>query len=107
MILGESATAIFSKKKGRKMKVVKDVYSGWNDDGDLEEIKKCPCCGGIGALRGNGFIYPEVDHETGADVGMNIEVVDVRGREDDRWGAMSESADTPEEAISNWNRRMD
>ena len=56
MILGESATAIFSKKKGRKMKVVKDVYSGWNDDGDREEIKKCPFCDGIGVLRDNGFI---------------------------------------------------
>ena len=27
-----------------------DVYGGWNDDGDLDEIKKCPFCGGIGVL---------------------------------------------------------
>lgn len=42
MILGESATAIFSKKKGRKMKVVKDVYSGWNDDGAPDEMTVLP-----------------------------------------------------------------
>lgn len=32
------------------MEVVKDVYNGWNDNGDLEEIKKCPFCGGKAIL---------------------------------------------------------
>lgn len=89
------------------MEVVKDVYNGWNDDGDLEEIKKCPFCGGIGVLRDNGFIYPEIDPETGAYVDMHIEDGDVLWCECEECGAMSESADTPEEAISNWNRRVE
>lgn len=84
-----------------------DVYGGWNDDGDLDEIKKCPFCGGIGVLCDNGFEYPEIDPENGAYVDMHIEEGDVLWCECEECGSTAKSADTPEEAIANWNRRAD
>lgn len=85
--------------------MMKDVYNGWNDDGNLEEIKKCPFCGGTGILKDNGVEYPEIDPETGAYVGMYIEEGDVFWCTCEDCRAEAKSADTPEEAIANWNRR--
>lgn len=88
------------------MKADKDIYNGWNDNGVLDEIKKCPFCGGTGMLRDDGSEYPEIDLETGAYVDMNIEGGDVLWCECEECGAIAESAGTPEEAIANWNRRV-
>ena len=70
-------------------------------------IKKCPFCGGVGILQDNGFEYPEIDTETGAYVDIHIEKGDVLWCECEECGAMAKSADTPEEAIANWNRRAE
>lgn len=83
-----------------------DVYGGWNDDGNLEEIKNCPFCGGVGALLDNGYECPVIDQETGAYTGLNIEEEgDVFWCQCEECGATSEGSDTPEGAIKNWNRR--
>ena len=90
-----------------RMEVVRDVYNGWNDDENLDEIKKCPFCGGIVVLQDNGYEYPEIDSETGAYVDMHTEKGDVLWCECEECGATAKSAGAPEEAIANWNRRAE
>lgn len=82
-----------------------DVYGGWNDDGNLEEIKNCPFCGGVGALLDNGYECPVIDQETGAYTGLIEEEGDVFWCQCEECGATSEESDTPEGAIKNRNRR--
>lgn len=82
---------------------MKDYYNGWNDEGNLEEILKCPFCGQNGKLISNGYEVPVVDGN-GSYIGMDI-FEDTFWIECEKCGAMSRTADTPEEAIKNWNRR--
>lgn len=85
----------------------KDYYHGWNDgDEKLEGIKNCPFCGGHGELLSNGYERPEIDPETGAYIGMDIFDGDILWCQCENCGAMAEDSDTPEGAISNWNRRV-
>lgn len=83
---------------------MKDYYSGWNDEGYLEEILKCPFCGENGELIDDGYEVPVID-ENGAYVDMDISEGGTFWVECEKCGAMSQAGDTPEEAIQNWNRR--
>lgn len=82
----------------------KDYYNGWNDEGNLKPIKKCPFCGGNGCLMDNGYEEPVID-ENGAYVDMDIFEGDIFWVACEECGATGQEGNTPEEAIRNWNRR--
>ena len=84
-----------------------DKYNGWNDDGGLQPIEKCPCCGGSAKLCDNGFEAPIIDPESGAYVDMEISEGDIFWCECESCGAMTQGEDTPEDSISKWNTRVD
>ena len=84
---------------------MRDVYNGWNDDGTLPAIKACPFCGSAGMLNDNGYEMPVIDPDTGAYVDMDIFEGDGFWCECPECGAILPEADTPEEAIKQWNRR--
>ena len=85
---------------------MKDYYNGWNDEGNLEPMKKCPFCGGNGELKDNGYEHPVIDGN-GAYVDMDIFEGDTFWIECEKCGAMNTGSDSPEEAIKNWNRRSE
>lgn len=85
--------------------IEKDYYNGWNDNKDLEQIEKCPFCGGNGELKDDGYENPVID-ENGAYVDMDICEGGMFWIECEKCGAISEAAETPEQGIENWNRRM-
>lgn len=82
-----------------------NVYEEWNEEGNLEKIKECPFCGEKGILCDNGYEQIEIDPETGAYTGMDYEEADIFWCECEKCGALAEAGDSPEKAISNWNRR--
>ena len=84
-----------------------DKYNGWNDDGGLQPIEKCPFCGGSAKLCDNGFEAPIIDPESGAYVDMEISEGDIFWSECESCGAMTQGEDTPEDSISKWNTRVD
>ncbi|RHC46349.1 hypothetical protein DW839_31175 [Enterocloster bolteae] len=84
-----------------------DKYNGWNDDGGLQPIEKCPFCGGSAKLCDNGFEAPIIDPESGAYVDMEISEGDIFWCECESCGAMTQGEDTPEDSISKWNTRVD
>lgn len=85
--------------------IEKDYYNGWNDEGNLDPIEKCPFCGGNGELIDDGYEHPVID-ENGAYVDMDICEGGTFWIECEKCGAISEASDTPEGAIKNWNRRV-
>lgn len=85
----------------------KDKYNGWNDDGSLPPIEKCPFCGGIAKLCDNGFEYPIIDPDSGAYVDMDISEGDLFWCGCESCGATTLGRETPEAAIAEWNHRQD
>lgn len=83
----------------------KDYYNGWNDEETLDEISKCPFCGGNGELIDNGYSHPVIDGN-GAYVDMDISEGDLFWIQCEKCGATIQTTETPEEAIANWNRRF-
>lgn len=83
-----------------------DKYNGWNDDGGLQPIEKCPFCGGSAKLCDNGFEEPVIDPDSGAYVDMEISEGDLFWIQCEVCGAMTCGKETPEGAIREWNIRV-
>lgn len=84
---------------------MKNKYAEWNIEGNLSEISTCPFYGGESILCDNGYEEPVID-SNGAYVNMDYFEGDVFWCMCKDCGAMSDSKDTPEDAITSWNKKV-
>ena len=72
----------------------------------MEELKRCPFCGGKAKMWDDGYMRPVID-EGGAYVDMDIKSPDLYGVECTSIGCYCQliGYDTEAEAITAWNRR--
>lgn len=70
----------------------------------MEELEKCPFCGGEAFINDDGTLEPEFD-KTGAHIGTYKQIGDLFWCECKECGATGSEKKSPEEAEEAWNRR--